>query len=62
MDRQNPLGLLQFVASIVAGLLWDRIGHTAVFYFSVIFAVIGSIGSLLLIPEKQDRPNAGVVT
>jgi MFS family permease len=51
-------GLLQLVASVVAGLLWDRIGHAAVFYFGAIFAVVGSIGLLLLIPAKQDRRNA----
>jgi MFS family permease len=45
----TTVGLLQLVASIVAGLLWDKIGHTAVFYYGAIFAVIGSIGLLLFI-------------
>jgi MFS family permease len=43
------IGLLQLVASVVAGLLWDRIGHTAVFAYGAAFAVIGSIGLLMLI-------------
>jgi MFS family permease len=51
----TTIGLLQLVASIVAGLLWDRIGHAAVFYYGAAFAVVGSIGLLLLIPEKHDR-------
>ena len=42
------VGLLQLVASIVAGLLWDRIGHAAVFYYGAAFAVVGSIGLLLV--------------
>jgi len=54
----TTVGLLQLVASIVAGLLWDRIGHTAVFYYSAVFAIIGSIGLLLLIPGQLDRSNA----
>lgn len=29
----TTVGLLQLVASIIAGMLWDRIGHTAVFYY-----------------------------
>jgi len=44
------------VASIVAGLLWDRIGHTAVFYYGAAFAVVGSIGLLVLIPGRQNKP------
>ena len=54
----TTVGLLQLVASVVAGLLWDRIGHAAVFYFGAAFAVVGSIGLLLLIPAKQDRRTA----
>ena len=42
-----------------AGLLWDRIGHVAVVYYGAVFAVVGSIGLLLLIPGKHDRRNAG---
>jgi MFS family permease len=47
----TTVGLLQLAASVVAGLLWDRIGHTAVFYYGAIFAVVGSVGLLLLIPN-----------
>jgi MFS family permease len=54
----TTVGLLQLVASVVAGLLWDRIGHAAVFYYGAIFAVVGSIGLLLLIPGKHDRRSA----
>lgn len=43
------VGLLQLFASVVAGLLWDRIGHPAVFYFGALFAVIGSIAVLMLV-------------
>jgi MFS family permease len=52
------VGLLQLVASVVAGLLWDRVGHEAVFVYGAVFAVIGSIGLLELIPGKIMRPNA----
>jgi MFS family permease len=55
----TTVGLLQLVASVVAGLLWDRIGHRAVFYYGAAFAVVGSIGLLLLIPAKHDRRTAG---
>jgi MFS family permease len=49
----TTVGLLQLVASVVAGLLWDRIGHAAVFYYGAAFALIGSIGLVLLIPGKS---------
>jgi len=54
----TTVGLLQLVASVVAGLLWDRIGHAAVFYYGAAFAVVGSIGLLLLIPAKHDQRTA----
>jgi MFS family permease len=51
----TTVGLLQLVASVVAGLLWDRIGHAAVFYYGAAFAVVGSIGLLVLIPAKHNN-------
>ena len=51
----TTVGLLQLVASIVAGLLWDQIGHAAVFYYGAAFAVVGSIALLLLIPARHNQ-------
>ena len=34
----TTVGVLQLVASIVAGFLWDQIGHAAVFYYGAAFA------------------------
>jgi MFS family permease len=50
----TTVGLLQLVASVVAGLLWDRVGHAAVFYYGAFFAVAGSIGLLLLTPKMTN--------
>jgi len=49
----TAVGLLQLVASVVAGFLWDRVGHAVVFYYGAAFAVAGCIGLLLLIPGKS---------
>jgi MFS family permease len=46
----TTVGLLGLLANLVAGLLWDRVGHAAVFYYGAAFAVVGSIGLLVLIP------------
>jgi MFS family permease len=51
----TTVGLLQLVASVVAGLLWDRVGHAAMFYYGAASAVVGAFGLLLLIPGKHDR-------
>jgi MFS family permease len=45
------VGLWQLVASVAAGLLWDRIGHAAVFYFGALFAAVGIIALLALVPR-----------
>jgi MFS family permease len=54
----TTLGLLELVASVVAGLLWDQVGHASVFYYGATFAVVGSVALLLLIPGKHDRRSA----
>jgi len=51
----STVGLLQLVASVVAGLLWDRFDHVIVFYYGAAFAVVGSVTLLALIPRKHDR-------
>ena len=51
----TTVGLLQLIASIIAGLLWDRIGHAAVFYYGAAFAVVGCVGLLVLSPAKHDN-------
>jgi MFS family permease len=55
----STVGVLQLVASVVAGLLWDQIGHTAVFYYGAVFAVLGSIALVVLIPGEHG-PEGGV--
>jgi len=49
----TTVGLLGLVANIVAGLLWDRIGHAAVFYYGATFAIVGSMGLLVLVPGDR---------
>lgn len=49
------VGLLQLVASLVAGMLWDRLDHQSVFFYGAIFALLGSIALLAIIPATQDR-------
>jgi MFS family permease len=51
----TTVGLLQLVASLAAGLLWDRIGHAAVFYFGALTAVVGGIALLALVPGDRRR-------
>jgi len=41
------------VASVVAGLLWDRIGHSSVFIFGVVSSGFGIISLAIGIPNKR---------
>jgi MFS family permease len=52
----TTVGLLQLTASLVAGFLWDKLGHAAVFYYGVGSAVLGSFALVLLVPA-HGRPN-----
>jgi MFS family permease len=49
----TTVGLLQLVASVAAGLLWDRVGHAAVFYFGALTAITGGIALFALVPSDR---------
>ena len=49
----TTVGLLQLVASVAAGLLWDHVGHAAVFYCGAFFATVGMAALVLLIPAHR---------
>ena len=54
----TTVGLLQLVASLVAGALWDRVGHESVFIYGAVFAVLGSLGLALLIPGTPKKTSS----
>jgi len=54
----TTVGLLELLASVVAGILWDRVGHAAVFYYGAASALAGIIALLLLIPAYPARREA----
>jgi MFS family permease len=39
----TTVGVFQLVASVIAGILWDRVSHTAVFYYGAACAAAGSL-------------------
>jgi MFS family permease len=49
------VGITGLVASSVAGQLWDRIGHPAVFVFGAVTAAVGAAALLLLVSPSQRR-------
>ena len=49
----TTVGVTGLVASIVAGLLWDHINHSAVFLYGALFAAAGCIALLILFPTKR---------
>jgi MFS family permease len=49
------IGLLQLVAGVIGGMLWDRVGHAAVFYFGATFALLGIGALLVLVPGARPR-------
>jgi MFS family permease len=57
----TTVGLSGLVASLLAGLLWDRVGHAAVFLFGAASALAGGAAllALALVPAKPEPPAAG---
>jgi MFS family permease len=49
----TTVGLFQLIASVIAGILWDRVGHTAVFIYGAGFAAAGSLGLLAFVPRHE---------
>lgn len=52
-------GLALLAASVVAGLLWDRVGSAATFVAGALFSALALVG-LLVIRRRTDRPAAPV--
>ncbi|KKR10546.1 MAG: Major facilitator superfamily [Candidatus Woesebacteria bacterium GW2011_GWA1_39_21] len=48
------IGLTGLIASIVAGELWDRVGHPSVFVFGTVFAILGTLAFVALVPQKSN--------
>jgi MFS family permease len=55
----STVGVLQLIASIVGGLLWDQISHTAVFWYGAVFAVVSSVALVMTIPDQRGRDYGG---
>lgn len=51
----TTVGLSQLIASIVGGLLWDGVGHSAVFIYGATVSILGSISLVFLIPNKRQK-------
>lgn len=53
----TTIGVCGLAASLVGGWLWVHVGHTAVFIFGAVFALVGSVALVVLIPSsiKRDR-------
>jgi len=49
------IGLSGLAASIIAGLLWDNVGHAAVFIYGAAFAVVGTALLVVLVPSRKAR-------
>ena len=52
----TAVGLAGLVASIVAGLLWDHIGPSAVFLYGAAFAAVGCIALPAFVPARGRTP------
>jgi MFS family permease len=49
------VGLSGLIASAVAGQLWDRVGHAAVFFYGAVTAVAGVVALLVLVGPASVR-------
>jgi MFS family permease len=49
------VGLSGFVASIVAGQLWDKVNHSSVFIYGALLSLAGMIILMVLVPNTQHK-------
>jgi MFS family permease len=49
----GTVGLSQLIASIVAGVLWDQVGHPSVFLYGAAFGAAGIVALMLLVPNRR---------
>ena len=49
----TTVGLLQLIASLIAGLLWDRVSHAAVFYYGAALALVGCVALVATVPRTS---------
>jgi MFS family permease len=50
------VGLVGLIASVVAGQLWDHVGHAATFYYGALSAAAGIIALVAIIPVRPTPP------
>lgn len=49
----TTIGITGLIASIVAGELWDKVGHASVFMYGAVFAMVGIFALAFLVPHKH---------
>jgi len=51
------VGLSGLIASIIGGMLWDKISHTSVFVYGSILSFVGIISLVIVVPNNLKREN-----
>ena len=49
------IGITQVAASLIGGLLWDKIAPSATFYFGAVLAAVAVVMLLTLFPSNEER-------
>jgi MFS family permease len=49
------IGLSQLVAGVIAGVLWDQVGHTSAFIYGMTSAAAGILGIVFLVRPTTPR-------
>lgn len=53
------IGVTQIAASLIGGLLWDKIAASATFYFGAVLAALAVILLIILFPSNKERVMKG---
>jgi MFS family permease len=52
------VGLSGLIASIIGGMLWDKVSHTSVFVYGSILSLVGIVFLIVLVPNNLKRGTA----